>query len=149
MYTVITLVTNQYNGFRLLKLSPDSLKQVLRCSSTDQARSKMSAGREKSQMAFLSFMNRTRLYRHSAVWTFLTSLPVLLVSLAAKQFESLPLTVAIPTSAVLFLSVLFAVYIFRDTTGMQHEEYVAMSIVAEVDEQVSKKSLTQSGGDQK
>ena len=103
LYTVLVLVLSRYNGQRTLKMDQRDLDRLLLCKTEEEAEGIIVMAKVQSRKRYLQYMAKTSTNRHCAVLSFISSLPLLLLSLAAKQYDTLPEVVAIPTSVVLFI----------------------------------------------
>ena len=136
LYCILVLVSNRTLADCLLKLPKSDTLALLRCGTVEEARQQAERARTRAQQGFLRFMEKTAVYRHTAVQAFLASLPLLLIALAAKQFESLPIEVAAPTAALLAagclrLSRLVLYFVRRQ--DVEYRETVCGSRVAQAD----------------
>ena len=103
LYTILVLVLSRYHGQRMLKMDQRDLDRLLTCTVEREAERVIAMSKVQSQKRYLQYMASTATSRHLAVLSFISSLPLLLLSLAAKQYDTLPEVVAIPTSIVLFV----------------------------------------------
>ena len=103
LYTILVLVLSRYHGQRMLKMDQRDLDRLLTCTVEREAERVIAMSKVQSQKRYLQYMASTATSRHLAVLSFISSLPLLLLSLAAKQYDTLPEVVAIPTSIVFFV----------------------------------------------
>lgn len=125
LYTILVLVLSRYHGQRMLKMDQRDLDCLLTCTVEREAERVIAMSKVQSQKRYLQYMASTATSRHLAVLSFISSLPLLLLSLAAKQYDTLPEVVAIPTSIVLFVGttgILLMVVIFVVNEGKEFLE---------------------------
>ena len=125
LYTILVLVLSRYHGQRMLKMDQCDLDRLLTCTVEQEAERVIAMSKVQSQKRYLQYMTSTATNRHLAVLSFISSLPLLLLSLAAKQYDTLPEVVAVPTSIVLFVGttgILVMVVIFVVNEGKEFLE---------------------------